>query len=55
MVFRDLFATEYLADPDNAENTKAVDILKAWNVLPTLLALDYFADIKILAKFSAHC
>lgn len=33
MVFRDLFATEYLADPDNAENTKAIDILKAWNVL----------------------
>jgi hypothetical protein len=24
---------DYLADPANAEMTKAVDVLKAWNIL----------------------
>ncbi|KAM6490813.1 hypothetical protein JOM56_013776 [Amanita muscaria] len=30
---KDLFANDYLANPDNAEKTKAVDVLRAWNTL----------------------
>ncbi|KAM6496517.1 hypothetical protein JOM56_006990 [Amanita muscaria] len=30
---KDLFANNYLANPDNAEKTKAVDVLRAWNAL----------------------